>query len=250
MENNNLQSKIKFSIDIGFLSMAVALIIGALIIGQAIINFKEIGFALSVTGSAKKTVTSDQVIWSLQTSRMTQLANVKEAYKQIEADRKIVVDFLKAQGVSEDTIKIQPATMEQQWDGPQVSNPQEKIYSVKQIITITSNEVNKITEVANNVQPIVDKGVLLSNFGLQYNYTKLADERVAMLAEAMKDARARAQAIAASDGRKVGQFIDATSGVVQVLAKDSVDVSDYGSLDTSAIEKDIMVTVKTSFRLK
>ncbi len=250
MENNNLQSKIKLSIDVGLITLALAVIIGAVIIGQAVINFKEAGFALSVTGSAKKTVKSDQVIWNLQISRMTQLANVKNAYKQIDVDRQIVMDFLKANEIASENINVQPATMEQQWDGPQVSNPQEKIYSVKQMITITSGDVEKVTKVANAVQPMIEKGVLLSNLGLQYNYTNLADERVTMLAEAMKDARERATVIASSDGQEVGKFIDASSGVVQVLAKGSVDVSDYGSLDTSAIEKDIMVTVKTSFRLK
>jgi hypothetical protein len=39
-------------------------------------------------------------------------------------------------------------------------------------------------------------------------------------------------------------------GVVQVMQVDSVDVSDYGSYDTSTINKDVMVTVKTVFGLK
>ena len=242
--------KIKLSANIGLTLMAVAILAGAFIISQTAIKYKEAGYTLSVTGSAKKTVKSDQVIWNLQFSRMTKLSDVKNAYKQIDADRQIVLDFLKTNNISQDNVVLQPATMEQQWDGPQVNNPQEKLYAVKQMITITSADVDGVTRVANAVQPIIEKGVLLSNLGLQYNYTKLSDERVDMLAEAMKDARERAKSIAASDNQEVGKFVEASSGVVQVLAKGSVDVSDYGSLDTSAIEKDIMVTMRASFRLK
>jgi len=249
MENINTP-KIKLSANLGLSLMALAIIAGAFIVGQSAIKFKEASYTLSVTGSAKKTVKSDQVIWNLQLSRFTKLAEVKTAYKQIDTDRQVVLDFLKTNNVAQENIVVQPATMEQQWDGPQVNNPQEKLYAVKQMITITSADVDGVTKVANAVQPIIEKGVLLSNLGLQYNYTKLSNERVEMLAEAMKDARERAQSIAASDNQEVGKFVEASSGVVQVLAKGSVDVSDYGSLDTSAIEKDIMVTMRATFRLK
>jgi hypothetical protein len=37
---------------------------------------------------------------------------------------------------------------------------------------------------------------------------------------------------------------------VQVLAPNSEDVNDYGTYDTSSINKEIMVTVKASFEIK
>lgn len=243
-------SNIKLSANFGLSLMALSIVVAAFIVGYTAIKYKEADYTLSVTGSSKKTVKSDQVIWNLQISRMTKLSDLKNAYKQIDLDRQVVLDFLNANNVVKENIVVQPAAMEQQWDGPQVNDPQEKIYSVRQMITITSADVDGVTKVANTVQPIIEKGVLLSNLGLQYNYTKLSNERVDMLAEAMKDARERAKSIAASDNQEVGKFIEASSGVVQVLAKGSVDVSDYGSLDISAIEKDIMVTIRSTFRLK
>jgi hypothetical protein len=39
-------------------------------------------------------------------------------------------------------------------------------------------------------------------------------------------------------------------GLVQVMAPNSVEVSDYGMYDTSSIDKEIMVTVKASFEIK
>jgi hypothetical protein len=51
-------------------------------------------------------------------------------------------------------------------------------------------------------------------------------------------------------GKKVGQLKSASSGVVQVMSANSLDISDYGSYDTSKIEKNIMLTVKATFTLK
>jgi hypothetical protein len=39
-------------------------------------------------------------------------------------------------------------------------------------------------------------------------------------------------------------------GVVQVMPAGTIDVSDYGMYDTASIDKDIMITVKTTFSLK
>jgi hypothetical protein len=39
-------------------------------------------------------------------------------------------------------------------------------------------------------------------------------------------------------------------GVVQVMPIGAVEISDYGSYDTSGIEKEVMITVKTVFGLK
>jgi hypothetical protein len=39
-------------------------------------------------------------------------------------------------------------------------------------------------------------------------------------------------------------------GVVQVMTAGAIEISDYGSYDTSGIEKEVMVTVKADFKLE
>ena len=105
-------------------------------------------------------------------------------------------------------------------------------------------------EISKNIQPLIEKGVIFSTQSLEFTYTKLPEERVAMLGDAIKDAKARAASLAQSSGKLVGQLKSASSGVVQVTSANSTDVSDYGFYDTSKIEKNIMMTVKASFTLK
>ena len=53
--------------------------------------------------------------------------------------------------------------------------------------------------------------------------------------------------IASSTGQTVGKLKSASSGVVQVMQPNSTDVSDYGSYDTSTIEKEVSVTARAVF---
>ena len=73
---------------------------------------------------------------------------------------------------------------------------------------------------------------------------------MALIGKAVQDAKARAESIAKSTGQSVGALKSASSGVVQVMAPNSVDISDYGSYDTSTIDKQIMVTARATFFLK
>jgi hypothetical protein len=85
---------------------------------------------------------------------------------------------------------------------------------------------------------------------VQYLYTKLADIRSNLFAEAIKDARVRAEAIASTSGGKVGKIKSAATGVVQVLPPQSSDVTDYGTFDTSTMNKEVMVTARATFNLR
>lgn len=74
--------------------------------------------------------------------------------------------------------------------------------------------------------------------------------RPRLLKLATEDAKVKAESMASSTGRSIGSLRAGRMGVVQVLAKNSVDVSDYGSYDLSSPEKDVFVTVNVTFELK
>ncbi len=68
-----------------------------------------------------------------------------------------------------------------------------------------------------------------------------------MLGEAAKDAKVRAEKIAASTGNSIGTVRSARMGVMQITAADSTEVSDAGISDTSSIDKDVTAVVNISF---
>jgi hypothetical protein len=162
-------------------------------------------------------------------------------------DLSLTEDLLKKEGVAASDIVEGPVSMNA--DYYDQNNPNALRYQLSQTVTLQSGDVNKVTEISKQVPSLASQGVVVSISSLEYYYSKLPDLRISLLTQAVEDAKARAEKIAQGTGRSVGSVENASIGVVQVMSPNSVDVSDYGSYDTSSIEKDVMVTVKASFRL-
>jgi hypothetical protein len=71
-----------------------------------------------------------------------------------------------------------------------------------------------------------------------------------MMAEATKDARARANQIAENGGRTIRGLREARMGVIQINPLHSTATSWEGNNDTTALEKTITATVSASFSLR
>jgi hypothetical protein len=222
-------------------------IIGIGIFSYAFVTSKKAPETLAVTGSARVKVTSDSVKWTSSFSRNVLRDNLKDGYAQMSADEKNVAKFLKDNGLKDEEISIDPVLTNEIYKSDQ-NAPKE--YTLSQSVEVSSTDVQKIASLAKNIQGLVDQGVFFTNVSIEYYYTKLPETRISLLPDALKDAKARAEKIAEATGKKLGVITSADTGSVQVLAPNSVDINDYGSYDTSSIDKDVMITVHPTFELK
>ncbi len=233
-------------VTLGFIlggSFLIAVILGAVTVFQV----RSLSDTVSVTGSAKMEVASDQAKWTTQISRTVRESGLKAGYAQIATDLVDANAFFKAQGITAEELTVTPISMNPVY---QQNETAEKQYTLSQTFIVQSNDVAKLTAASNRVADLINKGTIFSTIALEYYYSKLADSRIQLLSQAIEDAKARAAELAKNSGRGVGSLKSATSGVVQVQSLNSTDVSDYGSYDTSQIQKQITVTVKASFSLK
>jgi hypothetical protein len=242
MENKKL---ILFGVILG-----VSLIIGTSIIAWSLIAIKASQDRITVSGSARVSVTSDSAKWTSSFSRIITADGTKSGYAQMKKDENAVRKFLTDNGMTEQEINIYPVMMQQNYDYKSNNSNAPTQYTLSQMVEVRSSDVNKIKNLAANIQPLIDQGVFFSTTALEYYYTKLADMRISLLPDAIKDAKARADKIAEGSGKKIKSIASVDMGVVQVLSPNSVDISDYGSYDTSSIDKQIMITVKAVFNLK
>ena len=229
--------------------MGTSLILSSMIWSSSYYN-KDTSNSLSVTGSASKQVVSDSAKFSGSFSRIVKISKLKDGYFQIAQDLVLVKNFLKDQGIEDDSVTISTVSMYENYKYDNNSVQTEKEYTISQNVEISSSDVNKITLLAQKTSDLINKGVIFSTNQVEYYYTKLPDLRVSLLSDAIKDAQARAAKMAEATGRKVGDLKSAASGVVQVLSSNSLEVSDYGTYDTSKINKNVMVTVRAAFGLK
>ncbi|MFA6314809.1 MAG: SIMPL domain-containing protein [Candidatus Paceibacterota bacterium] len=230
------------------LVIGLAILLSSFVGAATFLKARSLDDALSVTGSAKMRVTADSVKWSFNISRRVTEYTLQSGYSNMAKDLTAVKNFLSQNGLKEEQITIAPIYMEEMYKDPNSSGPRE--ITLRQSIMVQSTDVAGITSLAKSTEILTTTGIFLSSFSPEYFYSKLAELRVSLLSDAIKDAKARANEIAKSSGQSVGSLKSASSGVVQVLAPNSVEVDSYGSYDTSSIEKDVMVTVRAVFFVK
>jgi len=228
-------------------ALAVGLIISSLILGWAYKATKKGDEAITVTGSAKRRIVSDLVVWSAGVS--VQAPQLSDSYKQLSDNIPRIKQYLLSKGIPEDqmTVSAIATTTIKKRDADGNETSEITGYTLSQRIEVKSADVGKISQVAREATELINQGILIESSAPQYYYTKIGDLKIEMLGEAAKDAKERAERIASSTGNSIGSVRSAKMGVMQISAADSTDVSDYGVYDTSTVEKDMTAVVNVSF---
>ena len=230
--------------------LALGVIISSAILTYGIVKIKAKENVISVTGSAKKQIKSDLVIWKGNFS--VQSKSMQDAYSELKQSEDKVKEYLKKQNIDEKDMvfsSIYTMTNYLVLPGGQMSS-QVDSYRLSQTVEITSSDVDKITQISRQSTELINQGVEFQSNPPEYYYTKIANLKVDMLSLATKDAQIRAQKIAESTGSKIGRIISAKMGVLQITPLYSTDVSDTGINDTSSIDKEITAVMTCQFEIK
>lgn len=228
-------------------ALAIGLVMSSIIFGWFYSRTKRSDEAITVTGSAKKRIKSDLVIWSAGVS--WQSGQLSDAYKQLTDSVPRIKQYLIEKGVQESQITVSAITTTTLKGRDSDGNETSEItgYSLRQQVEVRSNDVEKIAQIARESTELINQGILIESNPPQFYYTQIGDLKIEMLGEAAKDAKVRAERIAASTGDSIGAVKSARMGVMQITAADSTDVSDYGIFDTTTIDKDMTAVVNVSF---
>lgn len=228
--------------------LALGLIISSYIVTTGIVKTKT--STITVTGSVKKQIRSDPIVWRGSFSATS--PQIPEAYKWLKVSSDKVKNYLKSKGIEEKDMvfsSISTATNLVALPNGQLSNKVES-YRLVQTVEISSTDVDKLTAISREATELINEGVAFESNPPEYFYTKLADVKVELLGLATKDARTRAEQIAKSTGSAIGNLRSAKMGVFQITPLYSTEVSDFGINDTSSIDKEITAVVTCDFEIK
>ena len=228
-------------------ALALGLVLASMIGGWAFVKGKRGDQTIVVTGSARKRIRSDLVIW--RASVTYQAAALADAYRSLSESVPRVKSYLVGKGIPENQITISSISSQtlHAKTGEGEDTGQITGYSLRQELEVRSTDVDRIAKIAREATELINQGILIESAAPEYHYTKLGDLKVAMLSEAAKDAKVRAQQIAQSTGSSIGSVRSARMGVLQITPADSNEVSDTGMNDTSSLEKDITAVVNVGF---
>jgi hypothetical protein len=231
----------------GAVVLAVGLVVATTIGGWFFVKGKRGDQTITVTGSARKRIKSDLVVWRSAISYQAPV--LSEAYRSLSEAVPRVKAYLVSKGIAENQITVSSISSQTLHSRTSEGEESSEItgYSLRQELSVRSNDVDKISQIARQATELINQGILIESMAPEYLYTQLGGLKIEMLAEAAKDAKVRAGQIAQSTGSSIGSVRSARMGVLQITAADSNEVSDSGMNDTSSIEKDITAVVNIGF---
>lgn len=228
--------------------VGLAFVVTGVVVTTGFYRVKALANIISVTGSAERQITSDVAKWTLQLTQSADLTGIQSANAAISNDLARLRAFLSNTGIKNEWVTIQPVTMETLYDYNRGGAPSG--YNLRQTVVVEANDIPTIKNAAESVNSLLSEGALVTTLSIEYFYSTLADLKQEILAQAMADAQARARKMVEAGGSKLGALRDASMGVLQVTAVNSVEVADYGMYDTSALEKKVTAVVRASFGIQ
>ena len=225
--------------------LALGLII-AVTIGTKTMSQKGI----YMTGSAEEIVMSDSAVWTIIVN--TKNPTIAGAYKTLQTQIPVIKKYLAENGIAEENITVEPATYWSSYKRYPNGNTSDEIaaYNYSQNIKVKSNDVKKIEKLSTDIQKFAEQGYDINSQNPEYRYSKLADLKVKLLEKASQDAKQRANSTLSVNGNKTGRILSVKTGVFQITAPESTNVSDMGIIDETSIEKKVTAVVNVTYEIK
>jgi hypothetical protein len=235
---------------------AVTIIIAAVILSIALgggLMQVGSGFAsrssdgITVTGSAKISATADNAVWVLNVSLSSPA--VSNAVKKVDSDVAALSDYLVKAGIPTDALTLGAVST---YANEEYSNGNATgrilSYRANREVTVRSKDVELISKLSQGIGTLLATGINVNNYGPAYYISNLPELRPQLMAEAMKDAKVRAEALTKAVGGDIGALVNVKAGPIQITTPDSTMTADYGAYDTSTIEKTVTATVSVTFK--
>ena len=203
---------------LNFLTVAIALIISALIIAFGFKNIIRTERTVSVRGLSEREVDADLAVWPL--SFQLGANDLQILRSEIVKKTGITVDYLKSHNLSDSDITVRaPSITDTSLDPYMDSNKQKYIYIAKVEILVRSQNVKAVKKAQSSSLDLAESGIAVSqDYGsrVQYDFTGLNEIKPEMIAEATSKAHEAAEQFASDSGSKVGKIKTASQGVFTI----------------------------------
>jgi len=240
--------------------IGLAIIITALILGNAYKNRNAKQDTISVIGLGTKDFVSDEIYWSGNFA--AKAMDAKDAYNLITADKAKVKQFFLSKGFKETEIIFSGVNFEKSYrtvtiEGENNSTKSESIfdgYTATQTISFSSKKnpefMKKIETVIDQTAELINSGIQFNPNQVQYTFSDLPSLKHDLIEKATQDAKERAQKIVKTGKGDMGKLKDASMGVFQITGKGSVEEDSYGGTnDTYSKDKTARITVRLAYIL-
>lgn len=236
-------------------SLALGFIVAADKLSKAIAQVRSARPEVTVKGVATQDLRADEAELGGSLSwRGTDLAAGRAA---LEAQREAFRRLLTQAGFAESEFEARPIAFSRleparpnatNVDYNKSARGQVPDYCLYSTFVLRSAKVDAVAKLVRQ-EIVLGQDVELDRNNPVFRILNFDDSKKELLESAAKDARRRADVLVAGSGSKVGTLIEASQGVFQISAKGRVNESDYGSVDTTSIDKTMRLVVTMRFEL-
>ncbi|MBI5373107.1 MAG: SIMPL domain-containing protein [Sphingobacteriales bacterium] len=234
--------------------IALAIVTGVLLLGNAYKYKYKATETISVTGLAETNFVSDQIVWTGNYSRKTM--DLKSAYAQLKEDESRIRKYLQGKGVTTTEMVFSAISIDKEFstrydENGRITGNDFTGYNLKQNVTVDSKDIEKVEKISREVTELIESGIEFNSSSPSYYYTKLSELKIDLLAKASADAKQRAETIAKNSGSSLGAIRKANMGVFQITGQNSDEDYSYGgAFNTSSKNKTASITIKIDYAVK
>ena len=232
------------------LILAAGLVASAALLAHTWRGNHRLAQTLDVSGSARQEITADFAL--LRFHLRGEGESGEAAYRDLRRQEPALEGFLRAHGFAPESVAVQPVTIEaiQEWTPQGQPTGRTLRFNYRQRYELQSGDVGKVAALALDLAGLVEQGVRMEPEAPEYHFTRLAEVKGAVQADAARDAMERARSIAEASGARLGSIRRARMGVLQITPKHGTMIADYGVNDLTAIGKEITATAHASFAIE
>ena len=212
--------------DKGKLFSGLAIMAGLIVLGlclpKAVKELKSYDRTVNVKGLCEKEVKADKVIWPL--AFKTSGNDLNAVYAEIDRNVKTITDFLKQGGISENEITMSVPSISDKYANEYGTNDRIYRYVATSILTVCTNEVDKVLALMAKQADLVRGGIpLYSDWEVRtdFLFEGLNAIKPEMIEEATKNAREVAVKFAKDSESKLGKIKSANQGTFSIEDRDS-----------------------------
>jgi len=234
--------------------IAIAVIVFALIIGNAY-KYKFVSTeTISVTGLAETNFTSDLIVWKGSYSRTGN--DLKQVYADIKQDEILIKNYLKEKGLPDSSLIFSSIDVTKNYqtkysDNGNISGNVFSGYTLSGGVKVESKNIELVEKISREVTELLQKGIEFTSLKPSFYFTKLHELKIDLLAKAAADAKLRAETIAKSSGISISSLKHAVTGVFQITGtNDNEEYSYGGSFNTSSKYKTASITIRSEYLCK
>ena len=235
------------------LLLAIGMASAAFILGLQAKRALTTQQSITVKGLAEKPIKADNADWTigLNVTELTQAG----ALKKLAEERQLLTAFLIEQGLERTSIKAELESLNLHYDEVYINDLPRQVqhgFDAYQNLRIVTKDLAKITQASQNILQFKAQNRPVTAQPPNYTVGNLEAVKMSLIADATKNARARAAEFVKQDHLQVGVMKSASQGAFYILpvGNDAGDEAYGGVNDKSTIDKTARVVVTIIYNIE